>query len=254
MKKPNHHLILILIFSLISCASQTQSVTPAEKKDIAVATQRVGEEFYNSGNYALALKNLLEAYKTIPDDPYLNNSLGLVYLSKDRFDLAEYHFKKALENKTDYIDAKNNLGAAYLKQEKWTLAIKCFEEVSDSLTYGFPEIPFSNLGWSYLNQKKYEKAKSYFNTSLQINPNFLNSIHGLASLYIETKAYPQAIDLLKQELKKNPAAAILHVDMAKACEGIKDIQTAKKSWETVLKLAPENSQLYKEAKTKLDSF
>ncbi|KKR31241.1 MAG: Tetratricopeptide repeat protein, partial [Candidatus Falkowbacteria bacterium GW2011_GWF2_39_8] len=70
-----------------------------KKKEIAIATQRVGEGFYNAGNYTLSLKNLLEAYETIPDDPYLNNSLGLVYLAKERYDLAENHFKKALELK-----------------------------------------------------------------------------------------------------------------------------------------------------------
>ena len=250
MKGSCFSFIIFMIF--LSCESQNQnSIT---KKEIAIATQRVGEGFYNAGNYTSALQSLLEAYETIPDDPYLNNSLGLVYLAKKRFDLAEDHFKKALELKKDYFDAKNNLGAAYLKQEKWSQAIECFEHVSRSLVYGYPEIPYANLGWAYFHQKKYEKADFYFNKSLQINPKFLISIHGLASIYLETGSHLQAIDFLNQELKKEPNAAILHSDMAKAYEGINDLSKAKKSWSTVLKLVPETSQLAMEAKKKLNDL
>lgn len=244
--------LFITIIFLTSCASQ--SVNPVEKKEIALATQRVGEGFYNTGNYSLALKNLLEAYETIPDDPYLNNSLGLVYLAKNRYDLAETHLRKAVELKKDYVDAKNNLGAAYLKQEKWSLAIECFENVSKNLIYAYPEIPFSNLGWAYFHQKKYEESISYFNKSLEINPKFLISIHGLASVYLETGGYLQAIDFLHQELKRDPAAAILHSDLAKAYEGINDFAKAKESWRTVLNFAPETSMLAREAKKRLDEL
>ncbi len=245
-------LSLITFLLLISCASQ--NVTQTNKNEIAIATQRVGEGFYNAGNYTLALKNLLEAYETLSDDPYLNNSLGLVYLAKEQYPLAENHFKKALVLKKDYTDAKNNLGATYLKQEKWSLAIDCFEDVTKSLVYSNPEIPYSNLGWAYLHQKKYEKAGFYFNKSLQINPGFLISIHGLASIYLETGLYSKAIDFLYIALKKEPDAAILHSDMAKAYEGMKDFSKAKKSWGTVLKLIPENSQLAREAKQKLNEL
>ena len=244
--------LFVSFLLLTSCASQ--GVNPGGKKEIALATQRVGEGFYSAGDYSLALKNLLEAYETIPNDPYLNNSLGLVYLAKDRYDLAETHFKRALELKKDYVDAKNNLGAAYLKQEKWSLAVECFEDVSKNLIYAYPEIPLSNLGWAYFHQKKYGKAISYFTKSLEINPRFLISIHGLASVYLETKEHLQAIEFLNQELKREPSAAILHSDLAKAYEGINDFTRAKASWRTVLNFASETSQLAREAKKRLDEL
>ncbi|OGQ92628.1 MAG: hypothetical protein A3J85_00910 [Desulfobacula sp. RIFOXYA12_FULL_46_16] len=244
--------LFVIFLFLTSCASQ--GVNPVEKKEIALATQRVGEGFYSAGDYSSALKNLLEAYETIPDDPYLNNSLGLVYLEKDRYDLAETHFKKALELKKDYVNAKNNLGAAYLKQEKWSLAIECFEDVSKNLIYANPEFPLSNLGWAYFHQKKYQKSISYFTKSLEIDPKFLNSIHGLASVYLETKEHLKAINFLTQELKREPSAAILHSDLAKAYEGINDFTRAKASWRTVLNFTSETSQLAREAKKRLDEL
>ena len=146
-----------------------------------MANQRIGVEYYNDGQYTAALKKLLEAHKTTPDDPYLLNSLGLVYLAKQRYDLAENQFKRVLELKPDYTQAKNNLGAVYLKQEKWDLAIKCFKAVSENLLYATPEMPLSNLGWAYFHQNMFGKSKFYFMESLEIRPNFLGAIHGLAS-------------------------------------------------------------------------
>lgn len=241
---------LSLVFlSLISCASQ--NMDRGNDKEIAIATQRLGEEYYNAGKYTAALRSLLDAYKTIPNDPYLNNSLGLVYMAKDRFDLGENHFKKALELKSDYIHAKNNLGAAYLKQKKWDPAIKCFKEVSENLLYATPEISLSNLGWAYFHQKMYKKAKMYFNRSLELNPNYLISVHGLASVYMKTGYSRHAIDFLHQALKKNPGAAILHSDLAKGYEALNDFNKARKSWNVVLRLVPETSPLAREARKRL---
>ncbi len=250
MKTPST--LFIILFLFMSCAST--SVGTNKKIEIAVATQRLGEEYYNAGRYTAALKNLLEAYETIPNDPYLHNSLGLVYLAKDRNDLAQTHFKKALSLKPSYIHAKNNLGATFMKQKKWALAIQCFKEVSENLLYATPEIPLSNLGWAYLNQKLYKRAKYYFNKSLEIRPDFLVSIHGLASTYTKSGYHYQARDYLLRTLKKYPDTAILHADIAKVYERLNDFENAKKSWQVVLRLVPETSSLSQEAQKKLYKY
>jgi Tfp pilus assembly protein PilF len=224
------------------------------EREIAFATQRLGEEHYNSGQYTAALKSLLEAYKIIPNDPYLNNSIGLVYFAKERYDLAQNHFKRALELKPDYIRAKNNLGAAFLKQEKWDQAIACFEQISENLLNATPEVPLSNLGWAYFHKREFKKAGLYFNKSLEIRPDFLVSIHGLASVYLETGYYTQAVDLLEHALDKNPGAAILHSDMARLHETLKEFDKAKKSWNLVIKLEPETSPLARQAQKRLDKL
>jgi len=241
--------LFFAILFLVSCSAKHSNMK--NSKEIAVATQRVGEEYYNAGNYTAALKNLLEAYKTIPNDPYLHNSLGLVYLAKQRYDLAEKHFKASLDLKADYDEARNNLGAAYLKQKKWTLAIQCFKAVSESLLYQTPETAFANLGLVYFQQKMYRKALKYFKRSLEMRPNFVIAVHGVASVYINTGNHDRATYFLHQALRKNPDAAILHSDLAKNYEMIKDFEKAKKSWHIVLKLVPETSPLAKEAHDRL---
>jgi len=250
MKYFGYLLLLGLLFT--SCATKGPSLE--KKEEIALSTIRLGEELYNSGKYTRALQSLLEAYETLPNDPYLNNNLGLVYMAKERYDLAETHFLKAIRLKPDYVHAKNNLGGAYLKQDQWDLAIKNFEEVSKSLIYETPEIPLSNLGWAYYNKKEFDRSTYYFKKSLSFQPSFLISLHGLASIYLKTGYYYQAIDFLNQRIKRNPDAAILHSDLAKSYELIKDYKKAKKSWEAVLKLVSETSSLAKQAQERLDTL
>ena len=238
--------LLILTLLLPSCTSKN-----TRGKEIARAIQSVGEEYYNARNYTAALQNLLEAYKIIDDDPYLNNSLGLTYLAKEKYDLAEGHFKRALKEKKDFVYAKNNLGAVYMARSQWDMAIQCFEEVSQDLLYPYPEIPFSNIAWAYFEQKKYKQAGAYFKKSLEVKADFINPIHGLASILLETKSYHQTINYLQAELKKIPKAAILHSDLARAYEMINEQAQAKKYWKKVLKLAPAGSPLALEAGKRL---
>ena len=239
--------LLILTFLLPSCTSKNSG-----KKELALAIQRVGEEYYNAGKYTAALRSLLEAYKIMPDDPYLNNILGLSYLAKEKYELAERHFQKALRQKKDFIYAKNNLGAVYMARSEWELAIQCFEEVSQDILYPYPEIPLSNIGWVYFELKKYEQARAYFTKSLEIKADFIIPIHGLASILLETDLHRQAIDYLRSELKKNPEALILYSDLARAYEAIDEQAHAKKYWKKLLELAPAGSALALEARKSLE--
>ena len=247
MKQICFLMFVTLMFS--SCASK--NIAPSKEKEIALATLQQGIEFYNTGKYILALKKLLEAEKTIPNNADLHNGLGLVYLIKERPELALKHFKKAVKLNPEFIEAKNNLGAVYLAIEKWDNAIKIFEEVSENLLYATPQIPVSNLGWVYYHQKNYTKAKDHFLKALDISPNYLVPAHGLATIYIETGYQYQAIDFLQRMLIKSPDAAILHSDLAKAYESVKRFDQAKRSWQIVVKLEPETSALAKEAEKRL---
>ncbi|MCP4673875.1 MAG: tetratricopeptide repeat protein, partial [Desulfobacula sp.] len=130
----------------------------------------------------------------------------------------------------------------------------CFKQVADNVLYATPEIPLSNLGLVYMHQKMYKLAKSYFKKALDIQPDFLFAVHGLSSVYIQTGYYDQAINYLHYKLKVNPRAAILHSDLAKAYEAIKNYNQARKSWNLVLKLVPATSPLAKEARERLLTY
>ncbi|SLM31740.1 TPR repeat domain protein [Desulfamplus magnetovallimortis] len=248
--------ILMLMISLMlsSCSTSSSPKVDRHQSKMASATRELGEAYMAQGNYTAALKEFITAEKVIPNDPYLQNDLGLAYMAKNRFDLAEIHFKKAIELNPEYVPAKNNLGSAYLKGEKWDLAIECFKEISDNLLYATPHYPLSNLGWAYLGKGDMKIAEHYFQRSLKEQPDFINAIHGLATVYIIESNFSQALDLLKEGIKRNSqtsAVAILHSDIAKVYERYGNYKEADRHWRKVLEIAPQSSSLAQEANKKI---
>ena len=67
--------------------------------------------------------------KTQPTNLDVNNNLGLLLYSLDRFDEAAQSYKKVIELKPDYVEAHNNLGNILLKLKK-------LDEELEEKTYG----------------------------------------------------------------------------------------------------------------------
>jgi type IV pilus biogenesis/stability protein PilW len=246
--------LVILIFFGFIISSCVNSASRQNEVQIAQAMKKEGDIFQTQGDYTAALTKLLEAKKITPNDPYLQNSLGLAYMGKNRDDLAVTAFKKALTAKPDYIEAINNLGAAYLRQEKWNMAIENFNTVLESLLYQTPHYPLSNIGWAYLGEKKYRLAETYFQKALDKMPWFTAASHGLAKVYLKTGQMKKAMDYLHKCLNRSPDTAIFHADLAQAYEGMGLDQQAIKSWKHVLKLVPERSSLAKQAELRLSEL
>lgn len=244
----------ILICMVCACLfmSCTSSMGSREKKiKIAQAIKKEGDVFQSQGNYTAALAKHLEAEKMFPNDPYIQNSLGLAYLGKKRYILAAGAFTKAIKEKPDYTEAKNNLGAAYLRQEKWETAISQFRLVLDDLIYPTPHFPLANIGWAYLGMQQFAKAQLYFNKALDEQSGFITAIHGLAQVFLRTGQTDRAATYLHKHLKRYPDAAILHADLAQAYEAKGSLRQAVKAWQLVLKLVPENNALARKAENHL---
>ncbi len=233
---------------LSACVSSTD---PGTKIKIGEAIKREGDVFQSQGKYTSALAKLLEAEKMIPDDPYLQNSLGLAYMGKKRYDLAVIAFKKSLALKPDYTEAVNNLGAAYLRQEKWDTAITLFNQVLENLIYPTPHYPLANIGWAYLGKLHFPTAQTYFLKALDEKPEFSTATHGLAQVYLRTGQTDRAIKYLHERLSRTPGSAILHADLAQAYEKKDQRKQAIRAWKQVLKLSSKNSSLAKKADKRL---
>jgi Tfp pilus assembly protein PilF len=198
-------LFILVCICAVMTASCTSTVQTQKQNKIAQAIKKEGDVFQAQGNHTAALNKLLEAEKMAPDDPYIQNSLGLAYMGKERDDMAIQAFNKALALKPDYTEALNNLGAAYLRDEKWDIAIKTFNKVLEDITYPTPHYPLANIGWAQLAQNNYPAAQKYFLKAVREVPGFIPAIHGLAQLYIRTGQADRAIAYPNKNIRKSRA-------------------------------------------------
>ncbi|MFC1857091.1 tetratricopeptide repeat protein [Thermodesulfobacteriota bacterium] len=233
---------LFILCSLVSCATQDLEL----KKRQGEAFRNLGEAYLIEGKYTEALRELLKSEEFYPNDPYLQNDLGLIYTAKKRPDLALVHFEKAVKLNPDYAPAKNNLGTAYLQLEKWDEAIANFTVVSESLLYGTPQYPLLNLGWAYYNKKEYELAEKYYTKAINYYKDgfekdavYIKAIRGLSQTYIAMGKIPMAVEILEETIREFPGQGLVHFDLAKAYTLLHDYQKALKAYSAILQIAPD---------------
>ena len=203
---------------LISAALLISCNTEAKKQQVRLgeASRNLGEAHMASNNYTAALRELLKAESLNPDDPYLQNDLGLVYLNKERYDKAVGHFQKALEIDPGYAPARNNLGTAYIAREEWDLAIATFQEVAEDLLYATPHYPLANMGWAYYKTGDFEKAVEAYESALDIQPDFIVALRGIGKTYMAMGRVKDALEPLDKAIEVAPKAADLHFEIGMA--------------------------------------
>ncbi|MFC1812931.1 tetratricopeptide repeat protein [Thermodesulfobacteriota bacterium] len=241
----------LIIFCVLSCAGNLELRKRQEE-----ATRNLGEVHLGRGDYISALKQFLKAEKIYPDDPHLQNDLGLVYKHMERSDLSITHFKKALALKPDYADAKNNLGTVYMAQEDWDTAIAIFKEIIGDLLYATPQNPLFNLGLAYFHKNEYAPAEKYFNDCLkyykdgfQKDATYIKALYHLGRVYLSSERVPQAVSVLEKAIQDAPRTAELYLFLGNAHILSRDYQKGLNAYNKVIELAPD-TPLAQEAKEK----
>lgn len=223
----------------------------AVRKQQSEASRNLGEAYMVQGDYISALRELLQAQELYADDPYLQNNLGLAYLGRGRPDLALRHFEQALKLNPAYAPALNNKGATLLALEDWDAAIVAFLTITDDLLYSTPHYPLANLGWAYYNKRDYAQAERYYREALNIEPEFLMALQGLARTHLLRGNTAEAITLLERARRSFPRQPEVHLDLGRAYIRQHQYSEAAQSFEQVLMLVPEDSELARVAREQL---
>jgi tetratricopeptide (TPR) repeat protein len=151
--------------------------------------------------FAMQLLQQLMGGKEQPS-PAFEFVLGNAQYSAGRRDLAEAHYRRALERFPEYLRAWANLGVVYYGEGRYDQAVGCFRravELGDdtSDTLGMLAYSLQQAGNDVAAEMAYLRAVSV----APDNPDWLD---GLCGLYIETKQYGRAEPLARQLVKLQP--------------------------------------------------
>ena len=228
---------VLLTGLLLSCTTQNVE----EQKAQAEAIRNLGEAYLRQGKYRIALKEFKKAESLHPDNPFLHDDIGLAYYYLGEQDQAILHFKKALGIKDDYTPARNNLGNAYAEKKEWDKAIEQYKIVTSDLLYGTPQFPLNNLGMAYYQKKEYGLSTQYYLKALDIKPDFVKALYGLAKTYIALDRVSDAIAKLEKAVGISPDLAILYFELAGAYTLNQDYGKAIGAYHKVVQLNPSST-------------
>ncbi|MCO4794641.1 MAG: tetratricopeptide repeat protein [Bacteriovoracaceae bacterium] len=187
-------LILVLLLS-VSCSSTSKKkkdLTESEKK--AALHYSHGTEKLVSKNYTMALNHLLQAVKMNPEDPKIQNNLGMAYYFKGKLGKAINHLRKAVELDPENFDALNNLASIYFKQGRFALAKDQYKKVLEKLHYPHQYRTHYNMALISLREGSEAKARKHLGFSITENKDYCPSYFLLGKLEFGVKNYNRAYE------------------------------------------------------------
>lgn len=239
----------------IMLASQARDLAEKSgfRKGVAYAYKQLGIIQYFQGHYIEAIERYnqsLDAFKAINDLVGMSNiynNIGAVFFDQgddvkalENYLLSQKYAEQS-GDATRLLTALNNIGAIYnLKkatQEKalsyYLQALPICQKLGKTEELGTVSM---NIGYIYLEQKKYDQAMSYFNSSLQAygdSEGKLNVYNYIGELYLGQQKYDSAIEYHDRALTEADKLNLKMV-MVKSLLGLGNVYVNKSDYSGAL--------------------
>jgi Tfp pilus assembly protein PilF len=234
--------LMLTIPALFSC-----SISEGAKKQASYHYQ-MGLSHLGENNLVSALVELTAAEKINPNDPDLLNALGYAYFLKNRHEIAEQKYLKALEIRPMFSEVRNKLGVNYLEMKRWDDAIRQFKIVTEDIFFQGQDTAVVNLGIAYLGKGDYQQALTILRAAVSTNPRDPGARRHLGRVYQAMDKMELAITEYRKAIELNMLYSNAYFDLANAYLKVKDNKGALAAFKEVVRIAPDSEigQLSKE--------
>ncbi|MCX5849459.1 MAG: tetratricopeptide repeat protein [Deltaproteobacteria bacterium] len=237
----NKAVFFLIFLAIFLCSSCTY--TPWHRQQSELFLNK-GISYIGMGQYNNALKDLLEAEKYYYGNPKVHYYLGMSYHGKGMKDKAIEEFKEAISLDKNYSEAHNYLGTLYSDRELWDQAIEEFEKALENPLYDTPSMALYNMAWAYYSKKDYKTALVKYQETLNIDPATILQPQiekNVGLIYSDQDNISEAIRHLKKSVELDSSLFDAHFILGESYLKIKDKKNARKSFQEVVKLAPDSS-------------
>lgn len=194
----------------------------ADKEDSAKYLMLIGEQYFDSENYSIALDNFFTSLKFYEAKYDLHgiadasNSIGRVYYNMENYEEGLVYFSKALnyygkiEDETSIGGVLNNLALIHYEIDSIDSAIVYYqkallikEKYDEKLSIA---AIYHNLGLVYINQKNFSKAIESLVSSRKIflelehDRHAANTTNNIGRAYYKNAQYNEALEYFKKGL------------------------------------------------------
>lgn len=188
--------IFLSLLFLAGCATNTQTLN-TEK---AALHLQIGVSMLNRGMYPQAHAELLQAERLDPRNPAVQNNLGLASYHRQRYDLAERYYKRAIDLNHNYSEARNNYAKLLMEMDRLSEAESQLKMVIDDLTYTGFSRAYLHFGVLRFKQEKYTDAVTYLNKALETDKENCSAHFFLGRSYLERNENAKAVEALDRSV------------------------------------------------------
>ena len=201
-----------------------------------------GRALMDSNRNAMAIKQFERAKRNFVD-PANDHNIALCYYKDKKIDMAEKHYRQALELNPIYEQSLSNLAFYLVSKNR-------LDEARDLLKLGMRYYPgnatfFSSAGVLEARTTNHAKAIELLRKSLELDGNNVSAKVNLATILFNEKRYQEALDMYEEILKVRPKDALVMRKYlgTKACVLRERLQVKKDDGEAIRALAITYAQL-----------
>jgi anaphase-promoting complex subunit 3 len=210
----------------------------------------VGNCFSLQKDHETALVFFGRSLQLNPDFTYTHTLSGYEYMANEDFEKAITCFRQALRTDDRHYNAWYGLGAIYHRQEKFDLAEYHFQRAVS--IHPTSSVLRCNLGISqYANGKAYV-ALDTLSEAFRLDPQNPQARFQRATIYTALHRPAEALEELKKVRDAAPREATVHFALGKVLKRLGRPDLAMKCFLTAMDLDPKDNQMIKSAMDKLD--
>jgi Tfp pilus assembly protein PilF len=147
---------------------------------------------------------LREARQSVEVDPRCWDcrlALGTVYAARSEFRQAEEELKKVLAHDPTNPFALNTLAAVYLNLGRPDEAETLAQRAAENENYEGRHLAYYNVGWAFLQQRKYSDALGAFSRALREAPQMCLAHFRIGEVFFRQRRYEEASHHLRQSME-----------------------------------------------------
>ena len=197
---------LFAAFAVLLCVqlAACSGVSAEQRAQAASIHQQLGDNLLHDGNAQEALKEYLQSLDA-DETPESHLGAGLIYAwSLGRPADGEREFRRALEMRPDYSEARTNLGALYISRGRYAEAIEPLEKAAKDPLYKARVLAQSNLGWALYKNGQVDKGIGEIRGAMAVAPKYCLGWRQLGSIYEEQGKLEQANDAFQKYAEACP--------------------------------------------------
>ncbi len=182
----------------------------------------LGRIHQDMGEYELALQEYQRALQLDPRSADALIGIAHSYDSAGRTADAEAAYRKAIALRPDSWNGYNSLGTFLHGHQRYDEAIAQFRHAIALTPDNAPV--YLNLGAAYIDKgypKDYPEAEQMLQKSIALAPSYA-AYANLGYLYIQERKYAEAADAVEKALQLNDKNYLVWGNLARAYEGLKD--------------------------------
>jgi len=241
-------LVLLGLF-LAGCVSQTTMETrqvnassPADARRRAEAHAALAGEYYQRGNFAVALNETRQAIADDPSYASAYNMQALVFMQLREDASAKQAFDRAVSLEPANSDILNNYGWFLCLQGDNPRAMEMLMRAANDTRYATPEKAYLSAGLCLRRQARNKEAEDLLKRAVSIRPDLLGGLFNLAAITYERGAYKEAENYMARYTRLAPPtldSLVLGVKIARATN---DRGTEESNLQQLRRLFPEAPQ------------